>query len=130
MIYRPQFPYLTPEGFQDEEFHYYFDSNDQPALSVGSLAVGQSLSGIPLVLQTDAPFLWRGLIIDNPSAAFAVRFRAPDGTYLSDDFVPIGFYSPIPPADHPPVGNSPTVLDFEIPCEKGSVVYLDIKRTG
>lgn len=130
MIYRPQFPYPTPDGFQDEEFEYYFDSSILPALNTASLAIGQIVFNVPLVLQTDAPFFWRGLIVDNPGAGLAIRFRGPDGTYLSDDFVPLGFYSPMPPAKHPPIGNAPTIVDFEIPCEKGSVVYLDIKRTG
>jgi hypothetical protein len=129
VIYRPQFPYPTPEGFQDEEFEYYYDSSNTPALNTANLSVGQIVANIPLPLQQDAPFFWRGLILDNPKAAFGVRFRDAAGNYLSDDFVNVGLYSPIPPgSQHPPVGNAPIAIEPEIPCPLGGVLYVDIKR--
>ena len=124
-MYRPQVPYLTPPQYEDHDFVHYFDQLNTNLLnSALSLAAGGSILGIPLILQSDAPFFWRGVKINGPSN-FAVRFRDPYWNYMSDDFVPLPLdYSPREPAA---VGSNPLVLE-DIRCPAGSVILVDVKR--
>jgi hypothetical protein len=57
--YRPQFAYPTSRGCRDEDFVYYFDGSNVPLLANG-LAAGVEIDYIPLPLDQDAPFYWRG----------------------------------------------------------------------
>lgn len=126
MSYRPQFLYSTPEKFKDEDFIHYFDQHNTTQLNNAlSLAAGGTIIGIPLQLETDAPFFWRGLKIDGP-ANYAVRLRDPYGNYLTDDYVPLPLgFSP----DAPTVAGSPVIpMEPEVPCPAGSVILVDIKR--
>ena len=59
MSYRPQFAYATPPGCRDEDFVYYFDGSNVPLLA-GGIAPGVEIDYIPLPLDQDAPFYWRG----------------------------------------------------------------------
>jgi hypothetical protein len=127
-VLRPQFPFETPDGFEDCDFEYYFDNSNTPALNTSTLAVGQQINGIPLPLQQDAPFYCRAIVIDNPTAALGVRFRDSAGNYLSDDFIPVGLVSGMPPGQHPPVGPLVVILEPEAPFPKGGVIYVDVKR--
>jgi len=127
-VLRPQFPFPTPPGFEDQDFLYYFDNKNTPALNTSTLAVGQILFNVPLPLQQDAPFFWRGITIDNPTAALGIRFRDSAGNYLSDDFIPVGLLSGMPSGGHPPIGPLAVIMEQEIPCPKGSVIYVDVKR--
>jgi hypothetical protein len=78
-MYRPEFFYSTPPEFQDKDFIHYFDQTDNAQLlNALSLAAGQTILGIPLQLETDAPFFLRGIKINGPSN-FAVRLRDPYG---------------------------------------------------
>ena len=55
--YRPQYVMPpTPPGFVDEEFEYYFDNLNTPALA--PLVSGQSVNKVTLQLQQDAEFIW------------------------------------------------------------------------
>ena len=59
MSYRPQFAFPTDPGCRDEDFVYYFDGSNVPLLA-GGIAAGQQIDYIPLPLDQDAPFYWRG----------------------------------------------------------------------
>lgn len=121
MTYRPQFAFAPEDG--DEHFRHVFDVVSAPGLSV-RLAPGEQTEYIPLPLQTDVPFIWRGVLMTG-SAIFGVRFKDSDGNYLSDDYVPIADYdgSMVPG----PIGSVPVPLE-EISCQAGGIVYLSIKN--
>ena len=57
--YRPQFAYATPPGCRDEDFVYYFDGSNVPLLAQ-NIGPGMEIDYIPLPLDQDAPFYWRG----------------------------------------------------------------------
>ena len=63
-MYRPQFAYQTPPGCRDEEFAYFFDGSNTPMLAQD--LDGKTVNNIPLVLQQDAPFYWRGIKVQMP----------------------------------------------------------------
>lgn len=122
----PQFVYPTPDGFQDQDFVHYYDQLSEALLSSAlSLSVGSEIVGIPLTLQNDAPFLWRGVKVNGPTN-FGIRFRDQAGNYLSEDYVPLPLgYAPDLQAI---LGVPPVVLEPEIPCHPGGVVWVDVKR--
>ena len=62
MMYRPQFAYSTLPGCKDEDFVYFFDGSNTPFLNQSISAL--SIPYIPLILDQDAPFYWRGIKID------------------------------------------------------------------
>lgn len=125
-MYRPQFAYPTPEGFQDEDFVHYFDQSNTTQLNAAlALAAGATIENIALQLQTDAPFSWRGLKINGP-ANFAIRFRDPYGNFLSNDYLPLPLeYSPQETSVR---GSNVVPFGDEIKCPAGSVIRVDIKR--
>ena len=86
---RPQFPYPTPRDCTDEDFGYIFNSNNVPALGT-SITAGSQLLNIPLLLDSDAPFLWRAIALE--ASLLMVRFKEPAGNYLSQGFIPVGLY--------------------------------------
>ena len=59
MCIRDRFPYATPQGCRDEDFVYYFDGSNVPLL-LTNLGPGAEIDYIPLPLDQDAPFYWRG----------------------------------------------------------------------
>lgn len=125
-MYRPQFTYPTPSEFDDKDFVAYFDQTNTTQLNAAlSLAAGATIIGIPLVLQSDAPFFWRGIKINGPSN-FGVRFRDPYGNYMSSDYLPLPLdYEPQEPAV---IGSNPVVLEPQVRCPAGSVILVDVKR--
>lgn len=123
-MYRPQFVYETPEGFEDEPFEYWFDSHNVPALGV-SLTSGQQLLNVPLPTQPDADFFWRAIKITASNNKFYIRFRDGFGNYLSE-FIPGSNYIPSPTPAEAPIGGTPVVLEPEVPCPAGTILYVDI----
>lgn len=125
MSFRPQFPWKTPEGWQDEEFVQYFDPTNTPGLST-SLAAGQSALGIPLLLEPGIEYHIRGIeIASAASDVNGVRLKDPWGNYLSDDFVPAGAYSG---GQESAPGGLPVVIEGEIVCPPGGTFTVDIKN--
>ena len=126
MSYRPQFPYPpAPEGWVDEEFEYYFDVSILPVFQVPILP-GQEIVGIVLQTQPDAEFRWRAVQVSNPGSMLGLRFRAPDGAYLSEGYVPMENFSGFPQAAAGIPGGGPVALEPEIVCPAASVVLLDV----
>lgn len=92
-----------------------------------NLAVGQETGDIPLFLEPDVPFRWRGIDVTGP-LNFGIRLKDPDGNWLSDDYVPLEVYSGYPGAAPGQPGAAPVPLDLDIPCPAAGVVYLKVKR--
>jgi len=121
MPYRPQFIYPpTPEGYQDEEFEYYFDPSNTPAL--GDVP-GQK---IPLQLQADAAFILRGIQISGNTTDLLIRFWTPDGLPISQGLITCDLAYDATLEGQNPVGRLPIPLEGEIPCPAGSVLLVDI----
>lgn len=129
MIYRPQFAYLTPRGYQEEQFHYTFDQSNTPYLNSGNLAAGAFIFNVPLNLQADAPFFLRGWSIsgvNNSDPQISARLREPGGNYLSDDFIPIDLYAK--PTGLAVVGNLDVPWIDQLECPAGGTFFLDLKN--
>jgi hypothetical protein len=126
--YRAQFAYPpAPAGFHDEDFIHYYDAISTPTLG-SILPAGATLRDIPLVLETDADFIARGIRI---FGFVDFQLREPNGAFLSEQ----------PPANPPSLFHSylgggiiifpagpmelPTVpLESEIVCPAGSAFLL------
>lgn len=140
-MYRAQFAYPTPDGFTDTDFEHYFDQTTVPALAPGVGAPDQ-IYNIPLPLDPDAPFYWRGLKIPNLNGVagplnIGLRFRSsPGGRQLSgaadagnttaaNDFVPIWLLGLTPCNDDALTGGQCCVLESEIPCPAAGTVIVE-----
>lgn len=128
-MYRPQFPYATPPGCRDEDVVYTFDGSNVPLFAAG-LVAGQVIPEIPLPLQQDAPFYWRGWKFEarkvggGPSAPdINIRLRDVYDNYLSDDFVPAVEYGFVQDEAFP-ISTPPVILEPEIYCPRGGVLYV------
>jgi len=145
MIYRPQFAYVTPPGCRDVDFIYYFDGSNTPALNQ-NFATGLDYSaptgGIPLTLEQDVPFFWRGLKVSlratltngDPDAYgepnFTMRLMDNYFNFLSDDMVPAEQYGfPMNPLvfNGQLLTGNPVPLEPEIYCPPGGVLWLFLK---
>ena len=119
MSFRPQSAYPPPPpGWVDEEFEYYFDSNNTPALA--QIPCNQ----VPLQLQTDAEFHLRGVEISGNQANIVMRLWK-GATQLSQALVPWlnAYTGPVGPS---PVGSLPVPLEPEVLCEPGSQLLVDL----
>lgn len=145
MAYRPHFAYRTPDGFTDERAQYPFDYRQAPGAT--ALAFGKIQLNIPLRLDSDSRFMWRGISWEYPDTVFflcgqiAIRIRDCFGNYLSSDFVPIlnyaqGSYvlqpwSGVSPPDGPFLtapfaGGMSVAFPDEIECPPSGVIQFDI----
>lgn len=125
-MYRPQFPYPLKDHFEDGDFDQYFDYRNTPQLNNTSLAASTYIWNIPLTLQTDQPFMWRGVQVKGINGADPVvsfQFQDPFRNYLSDQFVPLDLV----------VAPNATGLYFlnilvepEIRCPNGAVVWMHL----
>ena len=126
MIYRPQFAYPTPDGFRDQETEQFFDSQ---AFGLLNPQVGDPpiIYDIPLTLDPDADFRWRGEKFDHATLSnFGVRFRDCHLNYLSDDFIPVWLVF-IGPSLSARGGGQGITHEPEILCPATGVVMMDIK---
>lgn len=128
MSYRPQFVFAVPAGFRDEQFHYAFSALNTPSLS-GTLAAGQEVADIPLLLQSDTEFRWRGVKIASTPAGSSLkaRFRDCFGNFLSDEYVPINCYA-VGSGLGGYIGTVPVPLEEELVCPPGGVVWLGLQN--
>ncbi len=127
MIWRPQFIYpRTPKGYRDDTFTYTFDASNVVALS-GTIGAGQTITEIPLQLEADAPFLWRGWKLDAQQDNLSLQFvfRTPDGYFLapSNTFLPIQLCG-VPAGYITPVGGSVVPMECDIYCPASAVIGL------
>jgi len=129
-MYRPQFAYSTLPGCKDEDFVYFFDGSNTPFLNQ-SLS-GLSIANIPLILDQDAPFYWRGIKIDMRTTGAVppnvnVKLRDCYQNDLSDGLVPATQYgfpqNPVTFNGQNYTG-APVPLEPEIYCPRGGVILL------
>jgi hypothetical protein len=114
MNYVPQFQFETPPGFRDEEYAYNFDFSNTPGLVTALPATSEIPGGVPLKLDSDAPFYLGGFFLAGV-AGMLVRFKDPFGNFLSDDYVPIEEYAG-------------SIFDPGILCPPGGIVFLYLKN--
>lgn len=145
-MYRPQFAYSTPPGCRDEEFIYTFDGSNTAMLNQD--ISGLTLSNIPLVLDQDAPFYWRGWKF-GPSrqgtqpptiptiyayVQVDVRLRDPYDNDLSDDWVPAVNYgypqNALLQTNLALFTGPPVLLEPEIYCPPGGVILAFVRATA
>jgi hypothetical protein len=132
MIYRAQFCYATPPGCRDEDFVYYFDGSNTPMLDQN--VSGLALSHIPLPLEQDAPFYWRGIKVElravggGPSPSIPdmyVKFRDCYLNFLSDGLVSAvtyGFAQNPVTFNNADYTGAPVPLEPEIYCPAGGLI--------
>lgn len=130
-MYRPQFPYRpAPPGYLDDDFDHYFDSTTVSLLNNAALAAGGIIQNIQLFLQSDAPFIWKGVQVKGVNGAdpvVAVQFKDPHSNYLSDDYIPLDLYM-APNGAAPQAGFLNIALEPPILCPAGSTVWLSVKN--
>jgi hypothetical protein len=144
MIYRPQFAYATPPGCRDQDFIYFFDGSNTPLLNqnFSGLDLSNPSGGIPLVLEQDTPFYWRGIkvgalrgVAASVTATYAapnmtVRFKDNYENFLSDDMVPAteyGFPQNPMSINSSQLTGPPVPLDGDIYCPPGGVLWAYLK---
>jgi hypothetical protein len=121
MSYRPQYAYpAPPPGWKFEEFEYYFDITNTPALGLNPS------NRIPLPLQQDAEYRFRAVQISGNSGVVVMRFWTPDGLQLSEALIPPddAYSGTVNGAN--PVGRLPVPLGDEVICPAGSQLQIDI----
>lgn len=122
-MYRPQFPFPTPDNCRDEQFSYSFDSTNTPLLGQAVLANSQT-RGVPLVTQSDAPFIWRGMRFE--ASDLDLRTQDPWGNFLEDDYTPINLY--VAPSEVNPAGALVVTWEPGIYCPPGAVILLNFRN--
>ena len=144
-MYRPQFAYSTPPGCRDEDFVYTFDGSNVPMLYQD--ISGKTIDNVPLPLDRDAPFYWRGVKLATISSAagpngtvggitgysfpnVSVKFRDAYNNDLSDGLVPATQYAfsmnPLQ-FNNSMLTGPPFPLDPEIYCPAGGVLWFFLK---
>lgn len=128
----PGLPYIpqyitepTPPGFVDEEFEYYFDSNNTPGLAALSTA-GQQANKITLQLQQDAEFIWHGLEISGNTGPLCVRFYDPFGNELTAMQLEVDRAYGATLNAGSPIGRLPVVFEPPIRCPAGGFLQVDL----
>lgn len=133
-MYRPQFAYATPAGYEDQDFQYSFDGNTNTPLldgPTGQINSGVNVMNIILPLQPDEVFLWRGWkVLTSVTGVMPlyIQFRDPSGNYLSLCPVPIMHIAF--PSGAPVWGTSVVPIEPEIACPAGSNVLINISYPG
>lgn len=125
MPYRPQFAYPpTPDGWIDEEFEYYFDPVNTPGLNVS--VTGQIALKIPLQLQKDAEFIWRGVQISGNTGPLQVRLYDAFDHELAATLVEVDREYSATLNGGPPIGRLPIPMEPEIRCPPGGFLQIDL----
>ena len=126
MSYRPQYAYPEPpEGTVEEDFVYYFDQTNVPAL--GTIAVNTPLSKIVLQLEADAPFKLRGVQISGNVGNLYMRLYDAHDQQLSQVLVEADRAYAGTLNGTQPIGRLPVVLEPEIPCPAGGFLMIDLE---
>jgi hypothetical protein len=123
LIYRPQFAFQTKAGFQDEQFHYSFDSTNVPALGV-AIAGGAYANNIVLQLQNDAEFILRSIKVQTGTTAsnLYLTIKDPFGNYLSA--VPLPLTNYLTAAGGAVLGQLEVPFEADIQCPLGGFFEL------
>lgn len=125
MPYVPQYVTPpTPPGFVDEEFEYYFDSQDTPALAPP--LPGELVAKVVLQLQADAEYIWRAIEISGNTGSTCLRFYDPYGNELSAVTVEADRSYDATLNGPSPLGRLPVVFEPEIRCPAGGFLMVDV----
>lgn len=131
MIYVPQYTAPTPEGFRDVDFDHFYDalpSSGPYYLPQLALTVGDPnpVLNIPLRIDPDAPFIWRGIKIGIHN--IGIRLRDPWGNFLCPDnqFVPMFLFSAAAVRQGTGESGPGCVIEPETECPPQSVIYVDL----
>lgn len=145
MSYRPQFAYATPAGCRDQDYIYFFDGSNTPLLNQdfgAGLDLSNPSGGIPLQLEQDVAFYWRGIKVGALRKTVStvpnsyvlpdllVRFKDNYENFLSDDMAPAVQYGfPANPVAflNQQLTGPPVPLEGEIYCPPGGVLWLYLK---
>lgn len=114
--------------------------------NIGSVAAGDTITGIPFQTDLDAPFILRGrtFTIGNPTgvlpnAIFTSRFADSVGNYRSTELIPSNFDTGVGPAPQPvypqifyPAGSQITTDVSNVGTQPGNltVLYFGVKLWG
>ena len=109
----------APVNVGIEDFLYYYDGGNTPALGV-SIPPGGALYQVPLILKIEIAFECQWIRLLDPTNAAAVRFRDTLGVYLNSDWLPSSNFH----------GAFGLYLDPAIVCPVGSLICFDIFNTG
>jgi hypothetical protein len=124
--YRPQSAYPDPpEGWKEEDFVYYFDQTNCPALAL--IPYNQPISRIVLQLEHDAPFKLRAIQISGNAASMFMRLYDPYDNPLSQVLVEADRAYAGNENGPAPIGRLPVVLEPEIPCPAGGYLQVDLE---
>ena len=125
MIYRPQFAYPPVPDCLPEQFSYTFDSTNVTQLGI-AIPSGSQVLSIPLPLQPDAPFSWRGFKFDQ--SLLSMRIQDPWGNYLENDFTLVDLYTAA--QGNNAVGALPAVWEPSIECPAGAVIRISLQNNS
>jgi hypothetical protein len=125
-LYRPQYAYPDPpEGFQEEDFVYFFDQSNTPPL--GNVPINQPISRVILQLQPDAPFNVRAIQISGNAGNLLVRFYDAHDNPLSQIMVEADRSYSGSENGAQPIGRLPVVLEPEIRGPAGGFLQVDLE---
>lgn len=102
----------SPEGYVDRKGDYFYDI---------ALTANQALVGEQVNIDTDADFIWMGLVIVS-EGNFNVRFYDASNYALSNAMTASGLYSIY--------GAQPSPINPVLPFPAGSKITLDITDTS
>jgi hypothetical protein len=124
--YRPQYAYPDPpEGWKEEDFVYYFDQTNVPAL--GLIPYNQPLSRIVLQLQADAPFKLRGIQVSGNVPSMFMRLYDAHDNQLSQCLVEADRAYSGTENGAEPIGRLPVIVEPEIYCPAGGFLQVDLE---
>jgi|FreactTroBogLake_1042271.scaffolds.fasta_scaffold47629_2 hypothetical protein len=125
MPYRPQYAYPDPpDGQAEEDFVYYFDQTNTPALA--GLTNNNPVLRIPLQLQADAPFILRGIQVSGNLGNVLVRLWDANDNPLSQTLQEVDRMYAGSENGIPPIGKLPVPFEPEMPCPAGGFLQIDV----
>lgn len=121
MIYRPHFPYFTPDDVVDEPYEYFFDPTNTTGVTLPAL---QTVFSFLFQLDKDAEFRWRGYKVGLPDTDEAIELLWKDGfgNVLSDDTINLNLYTKGAGYATGFSAGQPVAWDEELICPPGGVI--------
>lgn len=122
--------------FQERHFDYVLtpNLNGQVASALTTVVPGQILTGVPLVMDSDAPFLLRSIAVrckynssrqQSGLESLLFRFTGPDLNYMQQDLVPASLWLP-----YYGQGGNPKPLMVQKAYPPLGVINVDLQNTS
>lgn len=125
MAYRPQYAYPEPpSGWVEEDFVYYFDATNTPALA--GITNNNPVLKIPLQMQADAEFRLRGVEISGNVGNLYLKLYDCYGNELGQALMEADRAYAGTENGPNPIGRLPVVFEPEIPCPAGGFLQIDM----